>query len=200
MSFENLAEIVVNKLDGNLGILPVNENPIICVIGTASKGVSEDIYTVGKISDASSAFGKTGTLIRGLFETSIGGGKNFRLFRVGATPAVLADIGESNGYSVTTVSKDDSAGTDYKIFFDASATRLRIYRATDDTVVYDNNPAYPLEAIDLGEVEVTGSLTGSPSTDIGTSSTPITLAAADGEGDGPASYTAGTDGVPGRSS
>jgi hypothetical protein len=194
MAFENLSEIIAEKTDGLITIIQRNDNPVICVIGTASKGQSEDPYTVDKVSDAASLFGSDGTLVRGMYEASIAGGLNFRLFRIGATSATLSGIGAGTGFTVETVSQDTSAGTDYTIFFQASTERLRIYQASDGTVVYDNNPTYPLNAIDDGSVAVSGSTTGSV-TDIGTSATPITLAAADGVGDGPASYTAGTDGV-----
>jgi len=198
MSFENLAEVRTNKIDGLLTIVQRNDNPVVCVVGTAASGDSETLYSVDKASDAAAAFGSTGTLIRGMYEAIIGGALNLKLFRIGATSATLSGVGDGTGFTVETISKDTTAGTDYLIFFEASTGRLRVYRASDDEVIYDNNPAYPLSAIDDGEVAVSGSTTGSVS-DIGTSSTPITLAAADADGDGPAVYTAGTDGVPNSS-
>ncbi len=195
MSFENLAETRVDKIDGLLTIIQRNDNPVVCVVGTATDGDSEELYNVDRASDAASAFNSDGTLIRGMYEATIGGALNLNLFRIGATSATLSAIGDGTGFTVETIAQDSTAGTDYKIFFEASTERLRIYRASDDEVIYDNNPAYPLNAIDGGEVAVSGSASGS-TTDIGTSSTPITLAAADGGGDGTASYTAGTDGVP----
>jgi len=195
MSFENLSEIRTDKIDGLLTIIQRNDNPVICTVGTAASGDSETLYSVDKVSDAASAFGSDGTLVRGMYEASIGGALNLRLFRIGATSATLSAIGDGTGLTVETISQDTTAGTDYLIFFEASTERLRIYRATDDEVIYDNNPAYPLNAIDDGEVAVSGSTSGS-TTDIGTSAIPITLAAADGGGDGTAVYTAGTDGVP----
>jgi hypothetical protein len=195
MAFENLPGIFGEKVDGNFAILPTNTNPKVCILGTAAQGDSETFYSVGKISTAASAFGNTGSLIRGLYEASIGGAKQLRLVRIGATAATLADIGESGGLTIETIDKDDTAGTSFSVFFEASTKRLRVWRVSDDELVYDNNPAYPLDSVDEGEVAVSGSITGTPTTDIGTLSTPVTLAAADGEGDGPASYTAGTDGV-----
>jgi hypothetical protein len=194
MSFENLPEIIAEKTDGLLTILQRNDNPVVCILGTASQGTSETLYEVDKVSDAAAAFASTGTLVRGMYEASIGGALNLALFRIGATSASLSGIGAGTGWTVETISQDTSAGTDYSIFFDASAERLRVYRVSDSEIIYDNNPAYPLNAVDEGEVAVSGSSTGSV-TDIGTSGTPITLAAADGVGDGPAVYTAGTDGV-----
>lgn len=195
MAFENLPGIFGEKQETGIAILPVNNNPIVLVIGTAAQGDSETLFTVNKISDASRAFGKEGTLVRGMYEASIGGALNLRLFRVGATSAVLTSIGESGGLTITTVDKDDTAGTAYEIFFEASTKRLRVWRASDDELVYDNNPAYPLDTTDTGDVAVSGSITGVPVTDIGTLSVPVTLVDAHGDGDGPAVYTAGTDGV-----
>jgi len=195
MPYENLPGIFKEEQDGNLTIVPVNDNPIVLVLGTASQGESETLYRVDRVSDAATTFAKDGTLIRGLYETSIAGALNVRLFRIAATSAKLIDIGSSPGLEIETVSKDDSAGTDYTLFFDASTLRLRVYRVSDGELVYDNNPSYPLQRVDLGEVTVSGSVTGSPSTDIGTLGTPVTLAAADAGGDGPAVFTAGTDGL-----
>jgi hypothetical protein len=194
MPYNNLPGIFERKLDGNLSIIPTNDNPIVLVLGTAAQGPSETVVRVDRVSDAAKTFGKEGTLTRGLYEASISGALNMRLFRVGATAARLEDIGASPGLTVETISKDDSAGTDYKLFFDASAGRLRVYRASDDELVYDNNPSYPLDKVDLGEVVVSGTVSGA-SIDIGSLATPITLAAADGVGDGPAVFTAGTDGL-----
>ncbi len=192
MPFTNLPGVFENKLDGNLAILPANDNPIVLVLGSAEQGDSETLYKVEKVSDAAKAYAKEGTLVRGLYEVSVAGALNIRLFRIGATAARLTNVGSSGGLTIETISKDDSAGTDYKLFFEASTKRLRVYRADDDELVYDNNPAYPLEAVDLGEVSVTGTTTGSAGS-IGSLATPITLAAASGVSG--ATYTAGTDGT-----
>lgn len=195
MPFENLPGIFGEKLDGNLSVVTTNNNPVVMVIGTAAQGDSETVYRVDKVSDAAKAFGKSGTLAQGLYETNNGGAVNIRLFRIGATAAKLVDIGSSPGLEVETIAKDDSAGTDYTVFFDASEKRLYVYRASDGTLVYDNNPADPSARVDLSEVSVSGTVSGSPTVDIGTSTVPVTLAAADTVGDGPAVFTAGTDGL-----
>lgn len=191
MALENLPGIFGQKLDGNLAILPVNNNPIVLVIGTAKKGESETIVRVDRVSDASAAFGKEGTLVRGMYEASIAGALNIRLFRIGATAAVLKNIGGTGALTITTVRKDDSAGKDYKLFYESTTKRLRVFRAIDNVIVYDNNPAYPLEGIDLQEVSVEGVAAAGAS--IGSLSVPVTLVAANGVSG--AVYTAGTDGV-----
>lgn len=191
MPYDNLPGIWKDEQDGNLTIVPINDNPIVLVLGTASQGDSESLYNVLKISDAARIFGKDGTLTRGLYETSISGARNIRLFRVGATAAKLSSIGGST-LEVETIKKDDSAGTDYELFFDNTTGRLYVYRASDDVLVYDNNPSYPLERVDLGEVTVSGSATGGTG-DVGSLGTPLTLADADGVNG--SVYTAGTDGL-----
>lgn len=191
MAFDNLPGIFNNKIDGNLVLAAVNENPVVLVIGTSPRGPSETFFTVDSVSDAARIFGRAdGTLVRGLYEVANAGAENIRLMRIGAKPARLSGVG--TGITIETVSKDDSAGRDYKIFWDDSEGRLRVYRSSDGLLVFDNNPSYPSAAIDENEVSVTGTASGS-SGDIGTLSTPITLEDADGVSG--ASYTAGSDGI-----
>ncbi len=166
MAINNLPAIIENKLDGLLTIVPVNNAPIVLVFGTARQGIAEALFRVDRPSDASRIFAKDGTLVRGMFEASVAGALNIRLFRMGASPAVLKGIGDGSGpgITITTVRKDDSSGTDYEIFYDdaagADAGRLRVYRISDGLLVFDNNPATPSERIDLGEVTVDGAGTG----------------------------------------
>jgi hypothetical protein len=209
--FTNLPAIFDERLDGNLTIVPVNNNPIVMVLGTASQGDSETIHRVDRVSDSARVFGKsTGTLSRGLYEVSTAGALNIRLFRIGATSAVLSGIGVVTGgsplagFTLETVSKDDSAGTDYKLTYDASAARVIVWRVSDDEIVFDNNPAYPLNAVDLGEVVLSGSggddaLYGDLGVVASGVNGAVTLAAAEddyvtGGGVGPV-FTAGTDGI-----
>ncbi len=187
MAYENLSGIFDKKVDGNLGQFPLNTNPVVLIIGTADKGDAEVLSVVNRVSTSAKAYGSQGTLTRGLYEAAAAGALNIRLFRVGATSAILASIG--TGVTVETARKDDSAGIDYKLYFDDTTDRLVVKRVSDNEVVYDNSSTYP---IDNGEVFVTGTFSGSAG-NIGTSSALLTLAAASGVSG--ASYTAGTDGV-----
>lgn len=198
MSYENLPGTFPYLIDGNLVTSSANQNPRVLVIGTAARGNSDVLTQVNSPSQAAADFGKSdGTLIRGMYEVLEGGAENIALLRIGGKSAILEDIGGAGGITVTTISQDDNAGTDYTVFWDDSEERLRVYRASDDLLVYDNNPAYPSGAVDEQEVTVDGDPVGLPGSglraDIGTSSVPITLAAADGIGG--ASFTAGTDGI-----
>lgn len=191
MALENLPGTFPQFIDGNLQTSEPNTTPIVLVLGTASRGTSESVYTVNTVSEAASTFGRTdGTLIRTLYEAVSGGALNLRLFRIGATSAKLTGVG--TGITIETIEKDATAGTDYKLFWDDTGKRLRVWRSSDDTLVYDNNPTYPSASVDLQEVSVSGTASGTPG-DIGSLSVPLTLMAASGVGG--AVYTAGNDGI-----
>jgi len=195
MALENLPGIVEIKQDGNLISAPVNDNPIVMVIGTASQGDSETVHRVDRVSESAAAYSRDGTLTRGLYETSLAGALNIRLFRIGATNAVV-DMTTDYGVTIETVAKDDSAGTDYLIYWNDTTGRVKFYRAADDELVYDNYPTSPDDRVDLGEIAVTGTWvtgTGDIGEELGVGSGPITLAAAGVLGNN--SYTAGTDGL-----
>jgi hypothetical protein len=96
MSFENLPGIFPQWIDGNLQLAATSEAPVVLVLGTSPRGDTESLYRVNSISDASREFGRQdGTLIRGLYEVYAGGATNMRLMRIGATPAILSEIGSS---------------------------------------------------------------------------------------------------------
>lgn len=191
MPFENLPGIFETKLDGNLTIPSTNDSPIVCVLGTSDKGDSEQLFTAVRLQDAARVFGKTGTLIRGMYEAASTGATNIRLFRVGATAALLEELGD--GLTIETVAKDNSAGSDFKIWFTASSGRLRVYRTSDDTLVFDSGDGTPDSKVDLGEVVVTGTATGG--VNVGTSlATAVDLEDVTGV-DATCVFTAGTDGV-----
>ncbi|HLX55357.1 MAG TPA: hypothetical protein VKR58_15545, partial [Aquella sp.] len=116
MSFENLPGIFDYKIDGNLGQLPFNTNPIVLVIGTAGEGVGDTPFAISTMGLVSSTFGTLGTLTRGIFEAAASGALNILAYRIGATPAVLSSIG--GGGRVETVEEGSTSGTDYTIFYD----------------------------------------------------------------------------------
>lgn len=195
MAFNNLPGIFDERLDGNLAIVPVNNNPIVVVLGTANKGDSEELFVVNKVSNTTATYGTTGTLSRGLYEVSTAGALNMRVFRIGATAAVLETVG--GGITIETIAKDDSAGTDYKLLWLDVSGRLRVWRTSDDELVYDNNPAAPLDSVDIGEVVVSGDQVGLagdvPALGGSTVDDAITLLVADGVSG--AVFIAGTDGT-----
>lgn len=190
MPYENLPGVFNTKLDGSLTIPNTNDAPIVLVLGVASQGSSEQLFTVVRPTDASRVFGKTGTLIRGMYEAASTGASNIRLFRIGATAAIVEGIG--SGFSIETVTKDNSAGSDYSIWFDATTDRLRVYRNSDDTLVFDSGDGSdPDTRVDLNEIVVEGTIAGTIS--YGSSAT-VRVDLEDISGVG-ITFTAGTDGL-----
>lgn len=165
MAYENLPGTFQELLDGNLQIVPVNKNPVIAILGTASRG-DDSFYRVESSAEATRTYGRgSGTLIRGLFEVAAGGGENMRLMRIGASPAVVAGVGAlvsdpdlaHPGLRIETYQKDADASAAYSMFYAASNGRLRVKRVSDGVTVYDNSPGVPSEFVNLEEVDVSGS-------------------------------------------
>lgn len=197
MALVNLPGTIVNELDGNLTLSTPNNNPIVLVIGTATSGKTEQLYQVSRPTDASSNFGQGGTLIRGMYEVTNGGAANIRLFRTGATSAKLANI-IANKVTITTVFKDDSTGTDYKILYVKATGQLTITRALDGTTVFFFDPANPSTKIDLNEISVSGTWAVNDGVNISSGGNAILLsqgASAGSGGDPAGTFTAGTDGT-----
>jgi len=184
-------------LDEKLTIATPDGAPRVLVLGTASDGLSEELYRVRRPNDAVNEFGRTGSLIRGMFEAKSQGAKAVYLMRIGGTRASLTGVGciaggAGTGYTITPNWRDDDAGTRYSVFFDYSEDLLMIYDNDDEEWVYSNDSTDP---IDLGVVSVTGGICASVAApDIGTVSGPLTMVAAAAL-HANYIYTAGTDGT-----
>ena len=131
--FNNLPGTYVDIQDGNLGIIEANPAPVVAVLGTAEKGETGVLTPVLRPADAVNAFGSSGTLVRGMYETRFGGSTNTVLFRVAAKPAKLLHIGDSagvDGITLETVDKDNTAGNDLYVVWDDSAKHLWVFDRT----------------------------------------------------------------------
>ena len=198
---QNLPGIFENKMDNGLSILATSNAPKILVLGTAGSGISENVYPVGRVQDAATEFGSSGTLVRGMYEVKAANpGANILLFRIGATSAILEGIGvtaKTGGISITTNVKDDTAGDQYSFYWDNSTKKLSIKNVAADTVIYERTFSSLLPTIDLGEVSVTGTYTLAEGVSIGSSGSYLTLAAAAASTspDFAVTITAGTDGT-----
>lgn len=192
MPYTNLPRTSVTKEDGNLVREPAAATPRVLVVGTAGQGQADATYYVQSTSAARTEFGTDGTLIRGMYEVMQAGAKTVALYRIGATAAQVAGIGDTSGaagYTVSTVVKDDAAGDDYSMYYDDATNRLVVRRNSDYLVVFDNNTSAP---IDLFEVTVSGHRAAAGGPDIGSASGFVNLEDVTGTG---LTYTAGTDGT-----
>lgn len=177
--FEDLPGIISELQDGGLQIFEENGSPAVLVLGTAESGLSDVPVQVTRAQEEENRFKKSGTLIRGMYETLQGGAGNVNLMRIGARSAILFGVGTdnmvTNPTSIETLLKDADAGKAYLIRYVTPATRgpnelvghLKVKNAAG-ALVYDGNPGGQL--IDTGEVLVSGAFTGGA--DIGAAGDP----------------------------
>jgi hypothetical protein len=170
MAFVNLPGTIVTKLDGNLAVSTPNTAPVTLVLGTAENGDTSQVFRVARLSDAMRAFGKAGTLARGLLEAAGGGAANLRLLRFGAKPARLLNIIDGQ-VDITTIQRDRFAGTDFEVEYASASGTLRVRRVRDQDVaitpvivVYE--AVATVVAIDTGEVIVEGTWAATDGVDI----------------------------------
>ena len=185
-TFDNLPNVAPDLQDGGI-VFPVTSNlPVIMVLGTASQGTSDTVYSLrGKDPNlAKGVFGLDGTVVRGMYEVAANAGDAtdaIKLYRIGAKSASLAGVGNSSsqaGYTIETDEKDRTVASGIYLLYEPILNdRLRVFTSPDSgatfDVVYDNKPDDPAQGVtetyDLGVVFVTG--TAGSGVKIGTSVT-----------------------------
>jgi hypothetical protein len=99
--YTNLPGVFLDVLDGQLTAVPSPGDPIFLILGTSDvtqqtiNGVTSDIdwpYTVDSTSDATTLFGSTSGLGKGLIEAASGGATNFRLWNIGPSTANIREL------------------------------------------------------------------------------------------------------------
>jgi hypothetical protein len=198
MAFRNLPGVFPEKQDGGLTILASTSAPRVLVLGTASKGTADMLFTVGRSQEAASQFGSDGTLVRGMYESKTAGSTNTALLRINAKAASLEGIGVAavtGGIKITTFKKDDDAGESYEFYWDDTEKRLVVRNVSSTDTVYDRDFNDVEATINSGEVIVSGA-PGSGGIDIGTPSAFHTLKMSSAEETTySVTYTDGVDGV-----
>jgi len=195
VKYDHLNGIFVDRVEKGLSILPPARGPRTLVLGTASDGQADDLYTVRDAASAASEFGSSGTLTRGMYEAMQAGAENVVLLRIGSTSAKLEHVGDSTGvagYTIETIRRDDDAGARYSIYYDDTTDRLVVWNVQTGIIVYDNDSTSP---IDLEEVIVSGSRATGGGPDIAGPSAGFALEDVVSLGHAGTAYTAGTDGV-----
>lgn len=198
MAFEHLPGVFPEKQDGGLAILASTSAPRVLVLGTASKGTADILFTVGRSQEAAAQYGSDGTLVRGMYEAKTAGSTNTALLRINATAASLEGIGIAaltGGIKIKTFKKDDDAGESYEFYWNDTEKRLVVRNASSGDTVYDRDFDNAIADINTGEVIISGA-PGAGGIDIGTSSVFHTLKMSTAEESTYSiTYTDGTDGV-----
>lgn len=192
MTIQNLPRAVVYKNDSNTLDKSTESAPSVLIIGTSGKGVGDEVVLPGSLSLGKSEFGSEGSLIRGMWEANKAGATQIKLYRIGATAAVLSGVGDTTGaagMTITTIEKDADAGANYALWYDDTTNRIVIIRTSDELVIYDNDPG---NEIDKFEVSVSGSKASTGGGDIGSPSGYVNLEDVTTTG---TTFVAGTDGL-----
>jgi hypothetical protein len=192
MTLQHLPRIRVDKIDGNLVPEQATRAPRVLVVGTAGKGVGDQVYVATTTTQVKSEFGSEGNLTRGMWEAIKAGAEEVALYRIGATSAILEGVGDTAGlagYTVATVEQDEDAGGNYSMYYDDTADRLVVRRNSDNLVVFDNDSTSP---IDLFEIVVSGYRESAGGGDIGSASSFVNLEDIVVTG---TTFTAGADGL-----
>ena len=157
--FRNLPKVQINRIDGNLQISSTDANPLVLLLGTATKGPGDEAFDARDAATAREVFGQDSELYKGLVECkrAYGAGANIALFRIGTNAATLqiGDLATSREIvKILVRDRTSTVGTDYKAAYDFSAGTLWVWNELG-TLVYSNATGF---AVDLGEVEVRGDL------------------------------------------
>lgn len=96
-------------IDGGMVARRVPSSKATVIVGTSGIGPANDIYPVVDRAVAAQAFGLDGTLIQAMEEVASGGCDNITLFRMGTSPAALANVGAS--YLATTATGTSGQNT-----------------------------------------------------------------------------------------
>lgn len=136
--------------DQNLVFNTNNDNPNVFVLGTAAAGRTTPVQVGSYQQIRGAEYGDDGSLVDGLHLLETTAAQSVFAMRINSDPAMLQGVGGLQ-HRIQTVLEDGSAGTNYKVAYDASATRLQVVNELD-TIVYDNNPLGT--PVDTGEVIV----------------------------------------------
>jgi hypothetical protein len=192
VQYSNLPGVPTYKDDLNLLPEATASAPRAMVIGTAGQGRGSQTWLVPTTTAAKVEFGVEGTLLRGMWEVKAGGALEVALYRIGATSAIVAGVGDTAGlagYTIQTVEQDADAGANYAMYYDDTTDRLVVKRNSDDLIVYDNSLTVP---VDRGEVTVSGFRASGGGPDVGSPSAYVDLENVTGTG---ITFTAGGDGL-----
>lgn len=150
--FQNLPGLFVTKLDGGVRVVNAQPNNVTLILGTSPAGVTEKVYLVGNTTDAQSVFDPNatgdGTLLSTMNEAISGGAPFTALYRVGAQPSYLDFVGP---YRIEALYGGANGLDGFTFYYYHATNHLKVFDASNGALIYDNNPADP---VDYGLVKV----------------------------------------------
>ena len=142
MPYENIPHTGVGYTDAGLGVLPITTQPRILILGSATSGLTYEMFNVTDVRAAEVEFGSTSDLMRGVHETQPSGADNVAVMRIGGRQGNLVLTDSAAGtITITPEFRDDTILTRYALAMEVNAgvQRTAIFDLTDETWVFDND-------------------------------------------------------------
>ena len=158
MSYDNIPGIGVTYLDGAFKEPRTSTQGRALVLGTASSGLSNELFTVSSVRLAENEFGSDSELLQGVHEILAQGSDNIAVMRIGGQVGSLV-VEDSDGDTLTVVTeyRDAEILERYSLAIsnDGVTNRIGIYDVIDETWVYDSEEILVLnvaiiEVVDTG--------------------------------------------------
>lgn len=160
MPYENIPRVGVTYKDGSFKEPPTTSQPRILVVGTASSGLTNEIFRVSNVREAETEFGAATEVMRSVHETLPQGAENLAIMRVGGRQGNLTlTDSDADTLVITPEYRDDEIMDRYALAMDETSTgsgvqRIAVFDLEDETWVYDSSE---ILVINEGIVEVVDS-------------------------------------------
>lgn len=158
MPYSSIPGVKSTYLDGAFKIPTNSTQDKILVVGAASSGRTNEVYTVTDVSVAETEFGAASEIMRSVHEAIAQGADNLLVIRSGGKEGnwLFADSASAT-LTITPEYRDDDILGRYKLVIenDGSANRYLVYDVTRESYVYDSSELL-IEDTGLITVEDTG--------------------------------------------
>lgn len=160
MPYDSIPGIGATYVDGAFATTVTSTQPRILILGTASQGLTYEVFQVTSTSAAEKEFGATSEMMKPMWEAITQGADNVAVMRVGGTQGsiTLTDNQSTPGtLTITPEYRDDGILDRYRLVLEANSDgdlRILVWDDTDKQWVFDSDDSL---ALDLGVVQVENS-------------------------------------------
>lgn len=158
MSYDNIPGVGVTYLDGSFKEPRTSTQGRVLVLGTASSGLSNELFTVSSVRLAENEFGSDSELLQGVHEVLAQGSDNIAVWRIGGrVGSIVVEDSTTETLTITTEYRDAEILERYSLAIsnDGVTNRIGLYDVIDETWVYDSAEILVLNE-DILEVVDTG--------------------------------------------
>ena len=155
MPYDSIPGVGATYLDGAFRTSNSSAQPKILILGTASKGLTNELYSVTSVAAAENEFGSTSEMMKPLHEAITQGSDNISVMRIGGQQGHIKIVDSEGGsLKITPEHRDDEILDKYKLVLLNNGDgdlRILVYDADKQNYVYDSEE---IEVLDTGIVAV----------------------------------------------